>query len=331
MTTLRDIAKLANVGKSTVSRVINNDPRVSEETSRRVKEVIEKYKYKPNFMARDLKKRDMKNLAIVIPNKKISAYLSHELNAQKIEGIASEALLEDCRLSIIPEQINDPGKFRQAIFKNDIDGVFILTEVDDESIFDFFTEYSIQVMLVNWPARSRNLPFVMSDHDKAAETALNYMAQKACKRIALMNCLRPFSLDKFEKNSKKAGLTFNKKWFWTFPPRTDAATIEKFMEQYKTAPPNERPDCIYISNDYMASEFIEAAIKNNISIPHDIKVTAFDDMQIASLTKPPLTCLRQDGEQQGKLALRGMLDLLNGKIKNMAKTLPVKLIKRESA
>ena len=331
MTTLIEVAKLAGVGKSTVSRVINNDPLVAEETRKKILDTISKCGYKPNSTARSLKKQDRKNLAIVIPHGKIGSYLSHAVNAQKIEGIASQALLEDYRLTIIPEQLNNPDTFREAIYKNDIDGVFILTELDDESLFDFFAQYSIQVMLVNWQARSRQMPFVMTNHDLAAQTAAEYLAKQNCKRIAAMNCLRPFSLPKFEEKALKLGLSFTKKWFWEFPAKTDADTIGKFFEQYTAAPHPERPDCIYISNNHMAADFIEAATKNNIHIPSDLKLVAFDDMLLASYIKPSLTCLRQNGEEIGRLAIKEMLKLLNKKTKNVEKMVPAELIKRKSA
>lgn len=329
MIAISDVAKSARVSKATVSRVINNSPLVSEKTKRKVLAVIKKYDYRPNQAARELRTNPCKNLAIIIPEHAVKSAFSHTVNMEKVGGITSKALSEGFRINFMLKSECDNEKILDELCKNRISGVFVLYPSPSyESFIDELLKNSITPMLVNWQLPSRRVPFVMTDYQAAANMAVSYLKDKGCRNIAVMNN-QLFSRRTFEEKHRNISEFTFPKWFWEYSDIRDTEALDDFIKKHNAS--EEKPDGIYISNNYQAVAFIEMAKKNNISIPDDLKVIALDDFPIASAITPALTCLRQQAFEIGETALSEMVNILNGDIETVQKWFLPKLIIRESA
>jgi DNA-binding LacI/PurR family transcriptional regulator len=330
MTTLNEIARRAGVGRGTASRVINNSSGVSEKKRLKVMEAVKYYGYRPNIAARNLKKSFSPSLAIVIPCTHIGDFLSHQVNAEKIEGLTTTAVTLGLQLSIIPDQLNHPEQMKKILYDQGFDGIFLLAPtINEESLFNFFEQFSVKVLLVNWQAASREIPFVATDYHLAAEMALDHLATAGCRRFAVFNNSSPVYPERLFQHIKELNGSFVPKDFMIYEHASDPQMAKAFWEEYLKRPPELRPDGIYASSNYMAASLLEIASEKKIICPRDFKLIALDDMAIAEYTNPKLSRLKQQCKKIGELALHQMVKLLKGEWEE-GKLLMPEFIKRES-
>lgn len=330
---LADIAKKANVSKMTVSRVLSGKGYVAPKTSERVKKIIAELNYHPNLIARSLSSKQTNIIGVIIP--KIEQMFLDNYIAQILSGITDVALQNNYRIMLCPiePKQNQDSEYINLARSKLFDGLILVkTRLDDPNI-EILADTNFPFILVNHKKYSKNINFVDSRNIEGTKMAIQYLYNLGHRNIACVagSMYETNGRDRlkgYKDAMKNYGLEIRDNWIIF----GDFNREKTSQESRKLLTTTEKPTAIFCSDDYMAIEIIECIKKKGLSVPKDIAVIGFDDIELAAYVKPALTTIRQPIYELGKTSSQVLLNIIDGKQKTpFHKLLDVKLIKRESA
>lgn len=299
--TINDIARLANVSKKTVSRVINQSPFVREQTRAKVNAVIQQIGYAPDPQARGLAFRRSFLIGLVYDNP----------NAQYIVNIQDGALdaLRDSGFELVVHPCDRksedfiPG-VRRFVERQKLHGVILLPPVsEDDRLAQVLQEISCQYVRVASVRIDAVSKMVVSNDREATAEAANYLESLGHRRIGIVTGPSHHRsaherLQGFIAALEKRGLRVPEELIvegsYTF--ESGVACGEILLGR------RPRPTAIFASNDEMAAGVYKAAYRLGLRIPEDLSVIGFDDSPLASRIWPPLTTIRLPIRDMGRLA-----------------------------
>ncbi|AIF44403.1 LacI family DNA-binding transcriptional regulator [Virgibacillus sp. SK37] len=304
MSTIRDVAKLANVSVATVSRVINANGYVNENTKQKVEEAIKQLDYRPNDVARSLFKGRSKMIALFVPD--IQNPFFSEL-ARAVEDMANKRGYT----FILCNTDNDNQKemdYLQALLQKSIDGFIFVSN----------TIKAIQIENVNVPMValdrkiSSGLASVTVDNRDGARQAVEHLQSIGCKQIG--HICGPENVSS-SRNRLQGYLDVVKKEDWLtsdFVQVGDYNIRGGFHAGLEMLKNNPSIDGIFAANDLMAIGVLKAAEYLNIPVPEKLSVIGFDDIELGKITSPPLTTIKQPiyaiGKQAAELLIKQIED-----------------------
>lgn len=300
-----EIAKIAGVSRSTVSRVINNYPNVPDETKKKVLEVIEKYNYQPNTCARVLagKKSDTIGLFIVSiadaenPNRLYNNDYFNQFTNAIVDCANSRGYY--VLINIIYCE-NDYRRVNEIFLQKRIDGGIVLgTEKEATTLIKIsqkgcpiaLIDYDAEEILMN-KSENENLIVVGSKDYEGAVEAVEYLIALGHKEIGLLaGRLSTYSgrqrykayIDTMKKHNLEIRDEFILKG--DFIKSKTSCAVQALIDNGKL------PSAFFSSNDDMAIAALELFKNNNIRVPEDISIIGFDNITLASLIKPALTTI----------------------------------------
>lgn len=283
---IRDIAKIAGVSTATVSRVINSPESTSAAVQKKVMDVIKKYNYVPNQMAKNLFSQNSNSIAIFIYdiNNPFFATLIKELNNIAFENKFT-LLICDTENNIDKER--EYLYYCQSIRCNSI----ILTEGVNHKLFS--SNVNQKIAYLDRYSDS-NCSSVRSDNNKGIKTLVDYLYNLNHRKIAFAGSINNFQSALDRKNSyidalKSHNIEINHEYI--FSGKFDYKTGVKALEYYWSL--NDRPTAVVCSNDQIAQGLIMAAYKHNINVPNDLSVVGFDGVDSAYFY-PKITTIKQN-------------------------------------
>jgi len=321
---IAQVAKVAGVSTTTVSRVINGVPTVSEENRRRVREAIRKLHYRPNPSAQRLAAGRHDTIGLVIPR---FADMFHSFHVNELlKGIGTA--VDRLKLNLLLH-VTDGRSFLDLA---KVDGVLFADIDGNEDQLDFVLDQDAPcVVMVNYV---KELPVSCTavDNRTASERVVDYLAKLGHREIATItgHLRTPCGIDRLDgylKAMKARGLEvkphFVQRGDYTGPSAREPAKRLLTHQQ--------RPTAIFAASDEMAVMTIDAALELGLRVPEDLSVVGFDDSQIAAFAKVPLTTVWQPLSQVGELSAEVLAKLIQGKQRHPVKTLlGTKLVERQS-
>lgn len=326
--TLEEIAKLSGVSRSTVSRVINSDPKVSEVTRAHVLEIVRREGYRPNLTARGLASGRSNVIAAVIPVG-FENVLSDPYFPALLQGMASAADANDHFLML---SLGESG-FRHSVDEIAHQGVvagviFSASQVDDP-LLERLVATGTPVVSVGRPYDDR-ISFVDIDNSGSARQMTSQLLRLGYRRVAFIAgpSYAPAAVDRskgYAAALESFGVRVDEELVYEgdFSEASGRAGMRALLEH--------RPDAVFAASDRMASGAVNEIRAAGLRIPEDIALVGFDDMPLAAQMEPPLTTVRQRPHQLGAAAVTLLLDLLadpTGPPKRVI--LPTELIVRAS-
>lgn len=333
MINIRDIARIAGVGVSTVSRVINNHPDVKEQTRERVLEIIRKNNYIPNNSARNLKKNNTKNIGVLIKGV-FNPFFSEMLDliSKRISKAGYSMILEHHDYLSDDEMSN----LISIIKEKRLQGVICLggnfTEVKNED----FDEINVPVVLTSinhkYGKELSNFSSVSIDNEKSAYSATKYLIDCGHKNIAIILG------DEYDigisyrreagylKALNDNGIQFNKEYriLGNYNYRGAYDKTIKFLEDHNEV------TAIFAISDIMAVGCAKAIKDKGLVVGKDISIMGFDGMDISEFYNPTITTVIQPKVEMAKISVDLLLDLMANKTENKHIILNTELIIRES-
>lgn len=307
---LEDIAKLAQVSRSTVSRVVNDDPRVSEAVRARVKAVIAANNYHPNAAARTLASRRSRVIGLLIPEV-ASKIFSDPWFPVQIQGCMDGCQEQDLSLMLLMESSSDPDAANRLIERTlrgrHLDGVVVATSLIDTSSSILLGERDFPHVVVG-RAPELNTSWVDIDNNKAAYDATRHLLAHGRKRAAMVAGPPSIvaAIDRihgFRRAAAACGV----------PATVQHASYDQ-REAYNVAlsllSGDDPPDAIFAGSDVMAIGIIQAARNLNIDIPRNLGVMGFDDIEPHRVSQLGISNVRQPARELGRRAV----ELLNERI-----------------
>lgn len=325
--TLERIAELCGVSKSTVSRVVNDDPRVSPETRRQVLEILQREDYRPNLSARGLVSGRTNVLAAVIPVG-VDNMLSDPYFPSLLQGMAIAA---DQRDHFVMLSLAEPG-FRHRIDEIARQGVvagviFSAGQVDDP-LLDPLIESQTPTVSVGRSTDDR-VSYVDVDNRGSAEQITKHLLRLGRRRVATITgpAFAPAGVDRFEGYKaavESSGLPIDENLVYEgdFSESSGRLGMRYLLEH--------RPDAVFAASDRMAAGALNELRGAGLRVPDDVALVGFDDMPLAAEMEPPLTTIRQRPQKLGEAAVSLLLDLIADPDAPRRVVLPTEMIVRAS-
>ncbi len=327
--TISDIARMADVSKTTVSFVLNDKPGVSEETRKKVLSVIERTNYTPTLNSRRLYYRKSFTIAVVLDK------CAPGFDNLFFFGIMN-ALMKRCmhyNYALVYSEyslVDDEYVLPQNIVNKDVDGLIFLRDIPLAMISKLHA-LDIPFVVADDHSEHTSLHTVKADYALAAYTAVTYLVEQGHSRIGFVGnmSLPAFYTQIFsgyQKALKAAGLSLELDWFFDkiHGPESLEKYIGRMLEQEKL------PTAVFCMEDILAVELIRCLQKKGVRVPEDISVISIDDILIAAQSYPALTTVALDKEALGTYAVDILMGLINNEEPKSITISSNNLIVRES-
>jgi len=308
--TIKDVAKLANVSISTVSRVINGSKPVSPEIAQRVVEVINETGYIPNPVARSLVMKKSRLIGAIVPDI-ATFYVGEILNA--MEEIA-KTYDYDILLFNSYGDVDREIEMIEKMVSKQVEGIVLMSHFPDERHFKLLNDNHMPSVLINRKTDNTDALSVVIDHKSATKVATEHLLELGHEHIALIRCdssEETFGNDQFmgyKDALSNKGIDYNPELVLEGNFKAEEAyQVVTQLLQNKPIPTG-----IVATTDDMAIGVINAVIDCGYKVPEDVSVVAFQNTRIASLFRPKLTTLAQPVYDMGAIALRLLIKKIQG-------------------
>lgn len=327
---MKDVATLANVSMSTVSRVLNNPESVVPEKRERVIEAIKTLKYHPNALARGLIYKRTRTYGVLIPD------VSNMYSAEVLKGMEEAANKRGMNLIICNTDLNKDRKlaYINVLNEKQVDGILYMSEAVFPADYKVIERLGIPVVLASTHCLEYPLPSVKVDDELGGYDATLFLIAKGHKDIGMISgpttdtiagqsrlqgylrCLRDHHLPiNVEKNVQFG--------YYRFKDGYEA--MERLYQG------NSNITAVFAASDEMALGAISYLHSIKVNVPNDLSVIGFDNTKVASMSIPQLTTVAQPMYEIGYKSVEKLEDLINGlELPQLRTYLPHRIIERES-
>ncbi len=328
---LEDVARKAGVSRSTVSRVINNDPNVKMETREHVLKIVEQERYNPSTVARSMVTGRTQVIGVVVPHEYHVFFNDPFYFPALLEGVSRTATERDHAMLLwLRQSGEDEGIFYRRILQNGLmDGVIIASASTKTPLVSYLLEMGIPLAMVERPSLHEDqVSYVTIDNASATRGVVEHLIGLGRRRIGIIagtedNMDGQERLESFRRATNDAGLPNDLIAYGEFQRREAYEGAKELIEK--------RVDAIFACSDIMAQGAYEALHERGLHIPDDVAVVGFDDLPTAVRLRPPLTTVRQPLREKGAVATGLLLDVIERKSHEAQHViLPTELIVRES-
>ncbi|MGI6777835.1 MAG: LacI family DNA-binding transcriptional regulator [Acetivibrionales bacterium] len=335
--TIYDVAKYAKTSTATVSRVLSNSGYpVSEELRRRVLEATKKLKYTPNLVGRQLKTKEITDIAVIIPNISNPFYPSIVLG---VEDVAREKGYN----VLLCDSFRNPkleSEYLHSMLQKQVKGVIISSISQNSRALMRLVETGLTIVAfdqdVTFPCNK-----ITFDYKEGGFLAVEHLIKLGHRKIAFVGAPlnRPSRKGVYAgylKALKKYGITFKEDIILLNELEQE---IHNEIYEYKNGIEiakrymqlKEKPTAIFAINDLTAIGVIQGLKKYGIRVPQDVSVVGFDNIFISEMVEPPLTTIEQPKYEMGRLAANLLIECLSNKEKkNLEIRLKPSLVIRKS-
>lgn len=329
-TTIKDIAQECGVSLSTVSLVLNNNPRISPATREKVLKAVERHQYQPNAFARSLASRQSSIISVVLPD--LNHVFADPYFGEIVSGIYDRAseLGYKVMLDVANHRFVSTGEYINTLKSKRADATLFIGSSIYDTYLDQIEKEGLAFILVNHYMPGRDISYIAADYKETARLAAEHLLGLGHRCIGFLSGtttntaldLRASFIDACVAGGiKETDVPWADAWF-TEQGGYEAA--QWLIERY----PNMT--AMMGGNDKMAIGAMRYLSQKKLRVPEDISIIGVDDIPAASFTHPGLTTIRHDLFHIGSLAVDSALALFNQEAKQLQKTLPVQLIVRES-
>jgi LacI family transcriptional regulator len=330
MPTLEEIAKISQFSRSTVSRVINNDPHVSPETREKVWRVIRQFNYQPNAVARSLAAGHTHILGLIMPAG-ITTTFEDPNFLPFIRGVTSACNNNSYSLMLwLAEPDYERRMINQILSNGVLDGMIVSTIHLPGEIIDAFSASEMPFVLIGQLHYQVNAHYVDVENRRGAQEIVTHLLRLGCRRIATI--LGP--MDTITAQHRRQGYldALHSRALVADPAlevEGDFTELSGFYAMQHLF--SMQPDAVFAGNDLMAFGAMRAIREQGLRIPEDIAVVGFDDVPASVNTNPPLTTVRQPSHHMGAAAAEILIDVIeHGEMYIHRVVLPTELIIRRS-
>lgn len=334
--TIKDIARICGVGISTVSRAINDDPGINQNTRKRILKVIKEYNYVPNNSARNLKMTESNTIALLIKG----------IDNQFFQGMLKifeeelKKLEYTFLIHALGEDQNDVSVAIQLAKEKRLKGlIFLGGQMDslDNRLEEIGVPYVLCTVAVNMMAPKRNCSSVSIDDEKESYRAVDYLCKKGHKKIAMISgrsndqAVGGLRLRGYKRALKDNGIEIKDELIRymkdDIPEYSVANGYEVTKELLKS---NVDFTALYAISDLTAFGAYKAIMEEGKTIPGDYSVLGFDGLDMSRYFQPSLSTMKQPCEQMVKSSIKLLMDAINGNDEKKQLIFEAELLEKES-
>ena len=305
--TMKDVARIAEVSLQTVSTVINDKPGVTDKTRQRVLAAVETLGYRPYSIARSLRTRRTRTIALVISDIANPSFATMASTAEVYAQANGYSLV----LYNTHDNVEREASYIAIASERWIDGVLFVAAEDKLDGLAAFSSTGIPSVAIDRIPHGYGGPSVMIDNIAAGRLASEHLLELGHTRLGHISGpmhlrLARERLDGFrcriEESGVTPGLTACIEGNWTCA--SGYAAMQAILQQ------EVRPSAIFAANDHMAIGAMAALAEAGLRVPHDISIVGLDDIEVSAYQHPPLTTVQQSFSELAKAAVCLLLDLL---------------------
>lgn len=304
--TIYDVAREAGVSMATVSRVVNGNKNVKENTRKKVLEVIDRLDYRPNAVARGLASKRTTTVGVVIPD------ITNTYFATLAKGIDDIAEMYKYNIVLANSDEDDEKEVAvvNTLFSKQVDGVIFMGYHLTEKIRSEFSRSRTPVVLAGTVDIEHQLPSVNIDYKNAIADAVRHLLKRN-KKIAFVSgplvddINGKVRLAGYKDALKEAGVNYSEGLVFESKYRYDDgyALAERLVSSKATA--------AVVTGDELAAGLLNGLADHGVSVPEDFEVITSDDSQIARFTRPNLTTIAQPLYDLGAISMRMLTKIMH--------------------
>ncbi|MCB0191402.1 MAG: LacI family DNA-binding transcriptional regulator [Anaerolineae bacterium] len=306
-TTMKDVAQLSGVSIQTVSAVINNKSEISDETRARVLAAVKELNYQPDLVARSLRTRQTKTIALVVSN------IASVAIATMAKAAEAHAHSLGYRL-ILYNTDNDSEretKYFKAAVQQWVEGVVFIAAMGRLGQVDILEDAGIPVVAIDRIPDNYSGPAVMLDNFKVGRLAGDHLLDLGHQHLAYIGGPTKIRLARervagFQQALEERGIE-------SIAYHTEEGAFScqhgyLAMQQLLTHQPG--PTAVFAANDLMAIGAMRAVDEAGLRVPNDISIVGVDDIEVSAFQTPPLTTVRQSCAELATLGIQLLFDIL---------------------
>ncbi|MDT7783595.1 MAG: hypothetical protein QOF58_2014, partial [Pseudonocardiales bacterium] len=306
---IEEVARVAGVSKSTVSRVINDEQYVSAKAREAVHAAIAELGYAPNQAARALAGNRANAIALVV-SEPSGRVLSDPFFAGVLRGVHAELAGRHMQLLLMMSQPSDTGDLVAYLTSGHVDGALLVSLHGDDPLVPMLHEIGLPVVSGGRPLGTTTVPFVDADNFTGGLEAARHLVSLGRRKFGTVAGPKDMAVGADRLSGFKRGLSEAKTTGTVvhadFTPESGARAMEQLLRRTPDL------DAVFVAADIMALGALQVLHAHGKRVPDDVAVIGFDDSVFASSANPPLTTIRQDVEELGRTMTWRLLAELNG-------------------
>lgn len=324
--TIYDVAREADVSMATVSRVVNGNKNVREETRKKVQAVIDRLNYQPNAVARGLASKRTTTIGLIVPD------LNNLYFSELAKGIDDIATLYKYNIIITSvDNVNREEEVIQNLLRKQVDGVIYLSNELSQSAKDTFIRTKTPVVLAGTIDQHSAMPSVNIDFKQAVKDSVKLLAEHGKKNIGLVlgngdaDLNQIIRIPAFKEALADSGLNF--------VPENIFVNNYSYDDSYNGFDKikNANIDGVITSRDLSAAGIINAAREAGTDIPEDLEVITTQNTVITKITRPSITSIKQPLYDIGAVSMRILTKMItNEDLDETEIILPFSIVERNS-
>ena len=328
--TIIDVARLAGVSTTTVSHFINGTRYVSDDLRARVEKAIAELGYRPNSLARGLRKGESKTIGLIVPDN------SNPFFAEILRSIENIGYFNGYSVILCNSDgdIEKEIAYTELLFAKQVDGIIFITTNNSCEHLQQLTDNGIPIIVIDRDIPLKGTDVLLVDNFQGGYEATRYLIGLGHRRIACItgpSLLTPSAerVNGYKQALAQAGIAENPDWIVAgdFQFQGGESGIEKLMQL------ENQPTAVFACNDLMALGVLRGLRKTRLTIPADLSLVGFDDIPLASVVSPALTTIAQPILKISELAIELLIDRIQNKSSEFEEkhiVLPTQIVIRES-
>ncbi|NUN10076.1 MAG: LacI family DNA-binding transcriptional regulator [Ignavibacteriaceae bacterium] len=309
--TLKDIAKIAGVSVSTVSRVLHDNSKkytISDETILKVKEAAKNLGYRVNALARGLRQNKTCEIGVIVPD------ISNPFFAELVKSLAGELRVKGYNI-IVFDSDEDPlieQSALKSLIEKRVDGLVVASVGQDFTQIKKVRDTEMPMVMVDRCFDELDVDSVSVDNVLGSMLAVNYLINEGHRRIAFIQGLpgtyaNETRLQGYKKALHNAGIPIDKHLI----AGNDFRSFNGYLKTKYLLKLSNPPTAIFTAGDLIALGALEACKENNVRIPNDISLVTFDDPDYASYLSPAVTAIEQPIKKIAQMAVAMLYDRIS--------------------
>lgn len=324
--TASDVAQLAGVSRSAVSRTFTKGASVAPETRARVMEAARELGYRVNFLARSLKDQSTRLVGLIVSD------MDHSMRSHLVDGLSRALVEHDYRPVLLPtSRGEDTTRVIDMMLHYNVSGAIVTSDASPQEIARECARHDVPLVLVNKAVMGGNVANVGHDTTSAGRLAAQALAEAGCRRVAIARQRRAshtidLRLAAFRAACADLGLSVVTEFTGEAQNYLGGRSAGRaFLSQ------SEPIDGIHCANDFLALGFLDVLRhEGGLSVPEDLKLVGCDDIDEAGWLSYDLTTVRQSVPELTDAAISALLACIRGETPTTPVTIPMTLVRRGS-
>jgi DNA-binding LacI/PurR family transcriptional regulator len=329
--TIADIARLAGVSKSTVSRALNDSPLIGEETKERIRSIARQHNFQINAPARRLSMQESRTIAFVTHAYHKEFSVADLFGLEIMGGISNGLAKQGYDMLVIHVDPQDTKWAHQYFDTGRVDGFILMTSSRKQSHMKALTEIGAPFIIWGVPQPNQKYCSVTGDNFNGGKLATEHLLSLGRRKIGFIGgpdyeMEVQHRLNGYKSALQATGKTVESELieYGDFSNTSGAEAMKHLLKKSVDI------DAVFVNSDLMAIAAMDIIHENGKSVPEDIAVVGYDDLSIAEHSHPPLTTIRQNIPLAGKLLAQNLIQYLESSMVTNV-SIPVELIVRKSA